>query len=72
MRLKIKSAENDKTVAIGDGLLQHLIIYAWHILHHFFHRAVENTAKVIDGGGVQRLVVSQFVQGGTGNAMIFN
>jgi hypothetical protein len=54
-----------------EAVLQHLILIAGDIFHDLRYGTAQNPAQVIDGGGVQRLVVSQFVQGGTGNAMIF-
>ena len=34
--------------------------------------AVQDAAKVVDRGGVERFVLSQFVNGGTGDVVIFD
>ena len=49
-----------------------MIFLAWNILHNFFHPALQNPAQVIDGGGVERLVFPQLVDGGAGDAVVLD
>ena len=53
-------------------LLKHLIILAGNILYDPFHRTAEDPAQVIDGGGVYRLVLSQLIDGGAGDPVVFD
>ena len=56
----------------GKSFLQGLIAGTGYIFHHIGHFAAQNAAKIIDGGGVQGAIVAEFVDGGTGDAMIFD
>ena len=52
--------------------LQDLVLVGWDIFHNALHGASEDAAEVIDGGGVQGLVLTELIDGGTGNPVVFD
>ena len=49
-----------------------LIFVGGDIFHDGFHRAGEDAAEVVDGGGIEGLVSAQLVDGGAGDPVIFD
>ena len=52
--------------------LQKLILLRGNIAHDPLHRAGKDPAKIIDGGGIQGLVLSELVNGGAGDFVPFD
>ena len=40
------------------------------VTHHFLNIAVENTTEVVDGGGVHRLILPEFINGRAGDMVV--
>ena len=51
---------------------ERLVIFGRDVLHDFTNSTIENSAKVVNGGGVQRLVFPQLVDGGAGDMVVFD
>lgn len=49
-----------------------LVLVRGDIGHDVLHVAVEDPAEVVDGGGVQGLVLAELVQGGAGDMVVFD
>ena len=54
------------------AVLQKLVIAAGDIDQNVLDFAVQDTAQVVECGGIQRLVFAEFVDGGAGNPVVFN
>ena len=53
-------------------ILQSLVFLAGDILYNILHPAGKDSAQVIDGGGGNRLVLSELVDGGAGDIVVFD
>ena len=54
------------------GVLQWLILFTGDVFQDLLHRAVQNSAQVVNGSCGQGLVLAELVDGGAGNAVIFD